>query len=41
MAQHNEELLRQQRRLEELHELHYKEKLAEQGEKQFEGMSAA
>lgn len=36
-ANHNEELVRQQRRLEELHELHYRKMLAEQADKQFEG----
>jgi hypothetical protein len=34
----NEELLKQQKRLEELYELHYRDKLQQQGEKQFEGM---
>jgi hypothetical protein len=34
----NEELLKQQKRLEELYELHYRDKLQQQGEKQFEGV---
>ena len=36
-AQHNEDLLRQQRRLEDVHEAYYRERLTKQAEKQYEG----